>query len=203
MPDPRALWTLLTNRAALSEYLRGWGVWGPAVFIALQTVQVILFVIPGELTGIVGGFLFGTSLGFTYSMVGLTLGTMATFGIGHVLGKRFLFWLLGKARYARLARFTARGGPAAAFVLYVIPGFPKDVLGYVFGASQLSARTFLIVTTLARAPGTWFLTLEGSKAGTRAWGELAVITLVAAIAAFLGYCYRTQILAWVRRRPPR
>lgn len=203
MPDPRALWTLLTNRAALSEYLRGWGVWGPAVFIALQTVQVILFVIPGELTGIVGGYLFGTPLGFIYSLVGLTLGTMATFGIGHLFGRRLLFWLLGKARYARLQRLAARGGPPAAFVLYVIPGFPKDVLGYMFGASQLSAWTFFVVTTLARIPGTWFLTLEGSKAGSQAWGQLAVITLVAAIGGFMGYYYREKILAWVRRRPQR
>ena len=201
MPDPRAFWSLLTSRAALVEYIRGWGVMGPAVFVGIQTVQVILFVIPGELTGIVGGYLFGTSLGFTYSMVGLTLGTMATFGIGHLIGSRFLFWLLGRARYVRLHRLTARGGPAMAFVLYVIPGFPKDALGYVFGASHLSAGTFFVVTTLARMPGTWFLTLEGSKAGARAWGELAMIILVAGLAATLGYHYRQQILAWARRRP--
>ena len=203
MTDPRALWTLLTNRAALSEYLRGWGVWGPAVFMGIQAVQVILFVIPGELTGIVGGYLFGTSLGFTYSMMGLTLGTMATFGIGHLVGRRFLFWLLGKARYARLQRLAARGGPTVAFMLYAIPGFPKDVLGYAFGASQLSARTFFVVTTLARMPGTWFLTLEGSRAGDLAWGQLAVVTLVAVVGGSLGYYYREQILAWVRRRPQR
>lgn len=200
MPDPRAFWTLLTSRAALVEYVQGWGAWGPAVFIGIQAVQVTLFVIPGELTGIVGGYLFGTSLGFIYSMVGLTLGTMATFGLGHFLGRRFLLRLLGKARYAHLQRLTARGGPAVVFVLYVIPGFPKDVLGYAFGASPLSAPSFFVVTTLARMPGTWFLTLEGSKAGAQAWGELAGITLLAAIAAFIAYYYRRQILAWVGRR---
>jgi len=51
----------------------------PVIFIGLQALQVVVVVapIPGEVTGILGGYLFGEWLGFLYSTIGLTLGSVA------------------------------------------------------------------------------------------------------------------------------
>jgi uncharacterized membrane protein YdjX (TVP38/TMEM64 family) len=131
--------------------------------------------------------------------VGLTAGSMATFALGHALGAPFLRWLLGAARYDAIRTLTNRAGAPVAFVLYLIPGFPKDVLGYVFGMSDLSALTFFLVTTLARVPGTWVLSLQGENAGQHAWGQFMVITAAVAIVAGLSYLGRERVLAWARR----
>lgn len=200
MPNFEWLWTLFTSREAMATYVASWGVWGPAVFIFLQALQVLIAFIPGELTGILGGYIFGAPLGFLYSMVGLTIGSMATFGVGHLLGPPFLTWLLGPVRFAKFHALTLRAGVPVAFLLYVFPGFPKDVLGYVFGASNLSAITFLWVTSLARMPGTWVLCLQGAKAGQQAWGQLIAIAILAVGIGAIAYWYRDRLLAWVHHR---
>src|SRR3990167_2061595 len=65
------------DKAFLKETVQGWGYMGPVVFVVVQALQVIVSPIPGEATGLAGGFLFGTALGFIYSTIGLTLGTLA------------------------------------------------------------------------------------------------------------------------------
>ena len=200
MLDFASVWEILTNREALVALVRASGAWAPLLFMCVQVLQVVVWVIPGELTGIVGGYLFGTWAGFWYSMIGLTVGSLATFGIGHAIGPPLLRRLMGAGRYGRLRALTTRPGAPVAFVLYLIPGFPKDVLGYVFGASDLSVVAFFVVTTVARMPGTWVLSLQGAKAGEAAWGEFALIAAAAAVLAWLGYRCRDRLLALVRRR---
>jgi uncharacterized membrane protein YdjX (TVP38/TMEM64 family) len=194
-----SLTELFTNRELLAQVVRAWGPWAPILFVVIQAVQVIFFLVPGELTGVVGGYVFGAGLGFVYSMIGLTLGTMATFALGHAVGPRFLRFVLGSDRFNRVRGLVARAGAPVAFVLYLIPGFPKDVLGYFFGASELSSVTFLVVTTVARIPGTWVLSLQGDSAAGHAWGRLLAVTGAAVVLGVLGYRYREAILAWVRR----
>src|SRR3989304_1442258 len=70
------------DKAFLKETVQGWGYMGPVVFVVVQALQVIVSPIRGEATGLAGGFLFGTALGFIYSTIGLTLGTLACFGLG-------------------------------------------------------------------------------------------------------------------------
>jgi uncharacterized membrane protein YdjX (TVP38/TMEM64 family) len=78
---------LLEDKHEMRLYLRSWGVWAPAVFVVLQALQVVFAPIPGELTGIAGGFIFGTWLAVLYSTVGLTLGSLGAFLAARVMGQ--------------------------------------------------------------------------------------------------------------------
>ena len=73
---------LYSDKRFLKQTLREWGILAPVIFIALQALQVIIAPIPGEVTSILGGYLFGESLGFIYSTLGLTVGSVAAFEIG-------------------------------------------------------------------------------------------------------------------------
>lgn len=189
---------LYQDHVVLHERLQALGWLAPAVFILLQAFQVIISPIPGEATGLLGGYLFGLTLGFVYSTVGLTIGTMGAFAIGRWLGAAVVaryvpsrvaerFWFIGRAE-----------GAILAVILYVIPGFPKDIVSYLFGISPISARTFLLVSTLGRAPGTWLLSAQGASAATGEYVELALITAVTALVAIPLYYFRHRILDRVR-----
>jgi len=69
------------NRWEMRRYLRGWGGWAPLVFALIQAIQVVVAPIPRELTGVVGGFLFGTFRATIYSSFGLTLGSAIPFSL--------------------------------------------------------------------------------------------------------------------------
>ena len=78
----RELFEFYANRKAIAQYIKDAGPYGPIVFIMLQALQVVAAPIPGEATGILGGYLFGTLPGLIYSTIGLALGSCLGFGLG-------------------------------------------------------------------------------------------------------------------------
>src|SRR5437870_4712356 len=85
-PTYRFVVRLFEDEPFLRAVLQELGVLAPVLFIALQTLQVIMSPIPGEATGLLRGYLFGEWLGLCYSTIGLTIGSLASFGVGRLLG---------------------------------------------------------------------------------------------------------------------
>jgi uncharacterized membrane protein YdjX (TVP38/TMEM64 family) len=185
---------IYTDHALLHERLRALGWLAPAAFILIQAVQVVVSPIPGEATGFLGGYLFGLQLGFVYSTIGLVLGTMAAFGVGRWLGAPVMARYVPARVIDRFGFLLKAEGAVLAFVIYLIPGLPKDIVSYVFGMSPMPAWIFLLVSTLGRIPGTWVLSAQGARTATGQYVELALLTALAAAVAIPLYFYRHAIL---------
>jgi hypothetical protein len=65
----------LTDPAWVRTEIAELGALAPVAFVALQTAQVVLAPVPGQVLGGVGGYLFGTVAGTVFSMVGVVLGS--------------------------------------------------------------------------------------------------------------------------------
>ncbi len=196
------LWYLITDpeavREAAADLVESAGVLGPIVFIAIQAGQVIISPIPGEATGVLGGVLFGTWLGFLYSTIGLTIGSVAAFWLGHLLGAP-LVQRIGGPRWHRALDFVGHtGGEVVSFILFLIPGFPKDYLSYLLGLSPMPLRAFIVISTVGRLPGTWLLSATGAGWAnddrTFFWILLALMGVIAVIA----FLFREKILEALR-----
>jgi len=198
-PAVHDLLRLYKDPALLQAELRAWGWLAPVIFILIQALQVIISPIPGEATGFLGGYLFGLALGFVYSTVGLTVGTMGAFWIGRWLGGAFLRRYIADHLWKRLGFILEAEGAVLAFVIYLIPGFPKDIVAYLFGISPMPGWVFGLVSTLGRMPGTWVLSAQGSRTATGQYLQVALISALAAAVAIPLYYYRHQILGFVRR----
>src|SRR2546430_2893465 len=68
-PTYRFVVRLFGDKPFLREVVETWGVLTPGRFIGLQALQVIVSPIPGEATGLLGGYLFGQRLGVLYSTI--------------------------------------------------------------------------------------------------------------------------------------
>jgi uncharacterized membrane protein YdjX (TVP38/TMEM64 family) len=201
-PAWRFVLRLYQDKAFLKATVQGWGWMGPIVFILIQALQVVISPIPGEATGLVGGFLFGPGLGFLYSTIGLTAGTLICFGIGRWLGKTVILRFLAPPYWEKLGFIVEAEGAILCFILYVIPGFPKDIISYLFGLSPLPLWVFGLVSTLGRMPGTWILSAQGGSVAAGQLREAALLTALVVAAALPLYYYRQRILGWFRARPP-
>lgn len=190
---------LYKDPAFLRETLQAWGWLAPVVFIVIQALQVILSPVPGEATGILGGYLFGVALGFIYSTAGLTVGTMAAFWIGRWLGAPFVRRYVADHVWERLGFIVEAEGAILVFVIYLFPGFPKDIVSYLFGISPMPVWVFALVSTLGRMPGTWVLSAQGAKTAAGQYFQLALLTAVVAAVVIPLYYYRHRILTWFRR----
>src|SRR5262249_13868741 len=151
-PAVRFLLRHYTDQEFLRRELHGWGVWAPLVFIAIQALQVVIAPIPGEVTGFLGGFVFGEWLGLAYSMIGLTIGSLFAFAVGRWLGAAFVRRLVSPEVWTRLGFVVEAEGAILCFVLFLIPGLPKDLLCYLFGLSPMPFWVFAVTSTAGRIP---------------------------------------------------
>jgi len=199
-PLVRFLVRLYRDKYFLRDTVAAWGWMAPLVFMAIQALQVIISPIPGEITGPVGGALFGTLWGLIYSTVGLTFGTLLCFWMGRKWGEPLVRPFLSEHNWNRMNFILEAEGAIICFVLYLIPGFPKDILSYLFGLSPMSFWVFAVVSTLGRLPGTWISSYFGAHVAEQQYVyAVAFIAIVLAICLPLFY-YRDRILAGMHRR---
>jgi len=196
-PAVRFLLRHYTDHEFLRAELDKWGVWAPLVFIAIQALQVVIAPIPGEVTGFLGGFVFGQWRGLGYSMIGLTLGSLFAFAVGRWLGAAFVQRLVSPEVWARLGFVMEAEGAILCFILYLIPGLPKDLLCYLFGLSPMPFWVFAVTSTAGRFPGTWLLSAQGAQTAGGHYIELALLTALVAAAALPLYVYRHRLVAWL------
>ncbi len=195
----RELFEFYANDKAIAQYVRDSGPYGPIVFIVLQALQVVLAPIPGEATGILGGYLFGTLPGLIYSTIGLTIGSALGFGLGRWLGLPFVRRFVKQETYHKFDFLTQAKGELIVFLLFLIPGFPKDTLCYILGVSPLPFGTFLLVSTVGRLPGTWLLSMQGTQVRGNQYLSLFVLLSLLGVALLILHYYRHQVFEWMKR----
>jgi uncharacterized membrane protein YdjX (TVP38/TMEM64 family) len=194
------LWGLFKDREAIRAWIGERGVLGPLAYIGMQFLQVVIFVIPGELVQVAGGYAFGFALGSLYTLVGITLGSLVNFYAGRLLGRPFVESLFARERIEEIERVTGSGkGAAGFFLLFVIPGIPKDVLCYVAGVSKLGFPAFLAVSMAGRLPGILGSSFMGSAAYTGAYRSAIVVLVIAAALFALGLVFKERIQDLVAR----
>ncbi len=197
------LYAIISDRQRMQSFIASFGVGAPAIFIALQVLQVVFAPVPGEATGFIGGYLFGTWPGFVYSTVGLTAGSMLNFAIGRFLGDRFVRRMIPPQRLAQMDRFVKHQGVIILFILFVFPGFPKDYLCLFLGMSAIPFSVFLLITAVGRMPGTLMLSLQGASLYEKQYGLLAALMVLCLVLAALAYRYREGLYRWVEKRGER
>ena len=187
-----------TTRESFSRFLISLGSYSPIFFVLLQAVQVVISPIPGELTGIVGGYIYGATLGFILSTLGLALGSLAAFELARILGRPFVEKFVNQNLLKKFEFLTTDTGATLCFLLFLIPGFPKDVLCYLLGLSQMKLTTFLVLSTLGRMPGTFLLTLQGASIRSQRYHTAGAVAATGVVIVFVGYLYRAQLYHWIK-----
>jgi len=197
----RSSWlAFFSSRANVQQWIASYGAVAPLVYIAVQVFQVVIFIVPGEVIQITGGYLFGVVPGTVYSLIGIGIGSAIDFFMARLLGRAFVEGVFGDDRVARFDRFTSASGPQTGFfLLFVIPGIPKDILVYVAGISRLRFPFFLLVTMGGRLPGILGSAVIGDSIAGERYVLGAVVFGVALVLFVLGVIFRARIVAWVHR----
>jgi uncharacterized membrane protein YdjX (TVP38/TMEM64 family) len=190
---------LLGNKERIRAFVDAAGPLGPVAFIVIQALQVVLAPIPGEATGFIGGFLFGVPQGLLYSTIGLTLGSVAAFLLGHWLEKHVVAKIVSPETMKRLDFLIERQGVLVAFLLFLFPGFPKDYLCFILGLSHMSFKLFVVMVIVGRLPGTLMLTLQGAKVYEGDYLLTGILIVICLIVAGFMYYYRESLYRWLER----
>ena len=202
-PAYQFLVRLYVDKRFLKHTLGEWGILAPVIFIGMQALQVIIAPIPGEVTGILGGYLFGEWVGLLYSTIGLTVGSLAAFTVGRWLGAHYVQRLVSPEIWRKLGFIVEAEGAIICFVIFLIPGLPKDMTCYLFGLSPMPFWVFAVVSTLGRIPGTWILSAEGAHTAAGDYIEVIFLTALLVAVALPLYYYRNRLVERFRGKQVR
>jgi uncharacterized membrane protein YdjX (TVP38/TMEM64 family) len=196
----RDIWHLFTSGEELRAWVASRGAAAPIVFILIQAVQVVVFVIPGEVPQIAGGWLFGTWLGALFSVLGILLGSSVSFLLARLLGVPFVHALFSKEQVSKIEQLLVSPRSAIIFfLLFVIPGIPKDILCYVAGLSPMRFFFFAGLSFLGRLPGILGSAIIGNAAAGEQWLLVAIIGGAAVILFVIGFFLRDRIVKLIAR----
>jgi len=185
---------MMENGTKLRDSFLSFGYLAPPIFMFLQILQVLFAPVPGEATGILGGYLFGAWTSFIYSSIALAIGSAIAFTIGHLFADAFRDRFKKTKVYHKFNHLVFKGGFVIPFVLFLFPGFPKDSLSYLLGLSTMPFKVFIFIATIARMPGTLVLSFEGAQVYEGNYFELLLLLLFSALVTLPCYLYRKQIL---------
>ncbi len=172
---------------ALRAYIGNMGLWGVGFFILVTALQVISAFIPGGPFEIAAGYCFGPFRGALLCDIGMTLGSVAVFLLVRRFGMSFIEIFFSKEKIASLKFLKSSGRTSLVlFLLFLIPGTPKDIIAYAVGLTDLSLASWLFITAVGRFPTILLSTLSGDALGDRRYGLFAAVIAVIAIAAVIG-----------------
>lgn len=195
-----ALITSAQAREAYIQQMRNAGLSGFAIFLGLQVLQVVVAVIPGEPIEIMAGVLYGTLGGMLVCLLGVFLGSVLIYYFVKGIGINPLESEKHR-KYAFLS--DPRKAEMLMFVLFLVPGTPKDILLYFAPFLPIRPRNFFLLSTLARIPSVVSSTFAGANLAQGDFAVTALVFVIAGAAGALGILYNQKLLDWMDRRRAR
>lgn len=175
------------------------GVGGWFLFLLLQIMQIIIAFIPGEIVQLLSGVLYGVWGGVFTCLLGSLIASTLIFLTVRKLGDRLVVRLFGKNKLEEYAFLRdSERIETVTFLLFLIPGIPKDLLTYLAGISRIAMGKFLAISTLARIPALTVSTMVGASASRGDIGTTAVLVAGVTIIALVGVVYRARIMRFLR-----
>ncbi len=190
---------LYTSRQRLLHVINEHRVSTVLIFIGLQVIQVLAAPIPGEVSGFAGGMIFGPLWGTVYSTIGLTLGSWLAFMLARMAGRPLVESIASPETIKRYDYVMKHKGLFLAFLMFLIPGFPKDILCYLLGLGHMGQRDFLLVSTTGRLLGTVLLTVGGTFYRDKRYVAFFTILALSLGLILLAMIYRDTLERWFRK----
>jgi uncharacterized membrane protein YdjX (TVP38/TMEM64 family) len=125
---------------------------------------------------------------------------VAAFMVGRWVGARYVQRLVSPGIWRKLGFIVEAEGTILCFVIFLVPGLPKDITCYLFGLSPMPFWVFAVVSTFGRIPGTWVLSAQGAHTASGDYVEVMLITALFVAVALPLYYYRNRIIEWFRGR---
>ncbi|MGE5614049.1 MAG: TVP38/TMEM64 family protein [Bacillota bacterium] len=194
-----AITGLVEDPGKLSRELNSLGWKGVLVFLGLQALQVLIAVIPGGVVQIAGGYIYGTWLGLLYSVIGIIIGEAIVFFAARLLGYPLVRMLASPENLEKFSfMINSSKSEIAMFVLFLIPGMPKDVLTYIAGVTPVKPVRFFTVSIIGRLPALLGSSILGYSTQTGNY-TAAILLSAASIAFFLtGLFFKDKIIRRIK-----
>lgn len=173
------------------EQFRAWvdghGFIGQLTFIGMQALQVVVAIIPGEPLELGAGYAFGVFGGLALCLIGVFIGGAIIFALTRWLGMKALEAFFSREKIESLKFLqNEKRLELIAFILFFIPGTPKDLLSYFGGLTPIKWYKWLLITTFARIPSIITSVIAGNALGQKDYTLAIVISAATLVISAVG-----------------
>lgn len=184
----------LENMENFRQYINSFGVWGMLVGMGLQILQVFVAFIPGEVIEVGLGFTYGAIGGTILCYVGLFFATTFVFLLIKKLGQKFaeIFVSADDINNVKFVQKNINNPERLrkiAFLLFFIPGTPKDLFTYLFALTPIKYTEFMVISLIARLPSVISSTIGGTLIANGKYFAAIVLFVVTGLLSFCGWLY--------------
>ncbi len=181
------------GQRVFQEKINNSGFLGVLMLFGLQFAQIFLFIIPGEPIEILAGICYGSVWGTVFIMVSAAIISAFIYLLVHKLGRKFIYDFIDKKKIEKVENSKVFQNPRTIrfiiFILFFIPGTPKDLLTYIAALLPIKPLEFIVISTLARFPSVVSSTWAGASLLEGNWKLSLIIYgitfLIVAIAVFI------------------
>jgi len=169
------------------DFIRSYGAYGVFVAVGIQILQVFIALIPGEFVEIGMGYAYGWLNGTLLSLLGVAIGSTMIFMLVKKYGIRLveIFVPIEKINKLKFIESEEKLN-RLTFILFFIPGTPKDLLTYFVGLTRMTLKDFLAITLFARIPSVVSSTIGGNFIGDEKYMEAVILFVVTGIVSVVG-----------------
>lgn len=155
------------GKIEFKDKVQSTGFLGMMSLFGLQVAQIFLFILPGEPIEIIAGMCYGGFWGTVFILISAALISTAIFFLVRKLGKKFVYEFCNEKKVKKIENSKMFQDPKRVeiilFILFLLPGTPKDLLVYIAGLLPIKPSRFIIISTLARIPSIISSTYAGEK----------------------------------------
>lgn len=181
-------------------FLRNYKSLSVPAYFAAEILQIVVSVLPGQLFQMAAGYLFSFVPGLIYTLIGAVLGTVITFVLARVLGSDAVHLMLGEERSKHyMALLNSRKAYVITFLIYLIPGIPKDTVCYVAGVSEMKMLPFVIISVAGRMPAMAASVIFGAMYMKHDYTGMIIVAVIVAVAVLICIVKRKEIMERVDR----
>ncbi|HVJ49407.1 TVP38/TMEM64 family protein [Desulfitobacterium sp.] len=186
---------LLSEPEKFRDLVQSYGYSGIFVFLFFQILQMVIAPIPGEVIQIAGGYIYGVWLGTLYLAIGAIVGTVVVFYGSRLIGYPLVKVFVSQDKLTRL-NFLMKSQKAdiVMFVLFLLPGLPKDILSYIAGLTPVKPLRFFTLTTVARFPALFVSVYIGTNLQTKNYLLVTVLSTIAVLLFSVGFFFKDRVV---------
>lgn len=166
------------------------------IYIGCQIIQVIVTVLPGQVVQIAGGYFYGFLMALLLSVVGIAIGSGIAFMIARKLGQRPMALIFGEQRFIKYKEMLdTKKAHMIIFLLYLIPGLPKDMVAYAAGVSRMNFTMFIVLSMVGRFPSMAASLLMGEMLESRSYVGAVILAVVVVAICIVCFIKRSALMS--------
>lgn len=183
------------GRTAFKAWVDSLGFGGWLITLAVQLLQIFVAFIPGEPVEILLGYVWGPWLGTLTCLVGIFIGTLSIYLVVKKLGMKFVRKMVGTNDLTRYKFLSNKNRvEITVFILFFIPGTPKDALTYIAPVAPINPVKYLLIATFARIPSIITSTIMGGSIAEGDYVLAIVVFLITALISILGIIFGNKYI---------